>query len=93
MVVQKRPASFYFTARLKKFVCIEQIERLVYNRVIMKITLNKKVKIEKADLDGLLFSTNKHVSETAIKAVQELNQENQKAAHEDYLRRLHIQVL
>lgn len=59
----------------------------------MRITLNKKLKIEKADLDALIHRSNKHVSERAIKAVQELNQENQKAAHEDYLRRLHIQVL
>ena len=59
----------------------------------MEITLNKKLKITRTDLEGLVRKADHHVSETAIKAVQELNQENQKAAHEDYLRRIHIQVL
>ena len=59
----------------------------------MEITLNKKIKIDKADLLGLVLKSNKHVSEAAIKAVQELNQKNKEAAHEDYLRRLRIQVL
>ncbi|HEY5259783.1 MAG TPA: hypothetical protein VIJ46_03975 [Rhabdochlamydiaceae bacterium] len=57
----------------------------------MKITPNKKIKIEVADLQLLAKRAEHHVSKTAIQAVQQLNKENEAEAARLNLRRRQIQ--